>query len=112
MHTNDVTTPKNHTHAIVIFIIMVKTFMIKAYKYKIMLTHSFIDFGILIIILPDTIRPWFSSHIVMQEEAASSSITLPSFVFTSCIEFHQFYHSCHHSSDTTLDLPQIFVVQE
>ena len=111
-YTNDVATPKNHTHAIVVFIIIAKTFMIKAYKYKMMLTRSFIDFIILVVILPDTIHPWFSLDNVMQEEVASSSVTVPSFAFASCIEFHQFYRSCHHSPDTTLGLSQIFVVQE
>ena len=33
-HANDVTTPKNHAHATVISITMVKTFKIKAYIYK------------------------------------------------------------------------------
>ena len=31
-HSNDVITPKNHIHATVVFITMVESFMIKAYK--------------------------------------------------------------------------------
>ena len=33
-HTNDVTTPKNHTHAMVVFITTVKSFTLKVYMNK------------------------------------------------------------------------------
>ena len=49
-HTNDVTTPKNHIHAMVVFITMVKTITIKAYKYKcdlILENDQLVTFGIL-----------------------------------------------------------------
>ena len=46
-HTNDITTPKNHTHATVVVISMVT---IKAYIYKWCETQAFIDFIVLVVI--------------------------------------------------------------
>ena len=48
-------------------------------------------------------HPWFSLYFC-DARRSSSSVALPSFDFTSCIELHRFYCSCHHSPDTTLCL--------
>ena len=99
-HTNDVITPKSHTYATVVSITMVKTFMIKAYIYKINDVRHRLSLISLFSLSFPRYHPWFSSGFC-DARRSSSSVALPSFYFASCIEFHQFYFSHRHSPDTT-----------
>ena len=73
-HTNDATTytPKNCTHAIVVFITIVKTFTIKAYKYKINDIRHRVSLILLFSSSFPRYHPWYSSDFCDARSSGSS----------------------------------------
>ena len=80
-HTNGVITPKNHTHATVVFITMVKAFMIKVYIYKKNVRHRLSLISLFFLVIPQIPSLVFFRFLRCKEKRLISCIAILQFCF-------------------------------